>query len=257
MHIFITGTSTGIGHAIALEFDQNLGGVLNFSLVSRKKNLLDGLAARLTNKSSVYPADLSDDKSAADTLKKAIEENGPVDILINNAGVQNINHFTAINDEEAQKLFRLNYTTPARLMRQVLPKMAERNSGAIINIASLGAITPTPFMAEYCASKAALGALTTALQGEYKDTAIHFLGVYPGPVKTAMADLANDRYEGNTAQNIPYGTPEGLAREILKAYKNQTKKIVYPAFYQVADFFPGLSTWVTAQLAPEPKEDSL
>lgn len=253
MHIFLTGASTGIGNAIARELDSHYKGEAIFSLVSRKKDLLDALAQTLKSKSAVFAADLTEPTTAVATLESAIKENGPVDILINNAGVQNINHFTAIKNDDGDRLMRLNYTTPTHLMRAVLPMMIERDRGTIVNIASLGGITPTPYMAEYCASKAALGAVTQALQGEYKDTQLHFLGVYPGPVQTPMAELANERYEGKTAQNIPYGTAEGLAKEIRVALEKRRSKVIYPALYQAASMFPSFATWVTAQLAPKPR----
>lgn len=253
MHIFLTGASTGIGNAIAVELDNHFKGEAFFSLVSRKKELLDGVAKTLKGKSAVYAADLSEPVVAEMTLERAIKENGPVDILINNAGMQNIDHFTSIKNDDADKLFKLNYTTPTRLMRKVLPSMAERNSGTIINIASLGGITPTPYMAEYCASKAALASLAVGLSGEYKDTRIHFLTVYPGPVETAMADYAGGRYEKDAMKRVPFGTTDGLAKEIRIALEKKKHKVVYPAIYKTAEMFRDFSIWVTAQMAPKPK----
>lgn len=253
MHIFLTGASTGIGNAIARELDKHYAGSAVFSLVSRKKDLLDQLAKMLSGKSEVYAADLSDPAIAEETLARAVNDNGPVDILINNAGMQHVDHFTGIANADAEQMLALNYTTPVRLMRKTLPAMAERNAGVIINIASLGGITPTPYMAEYCATKAALAALAVALSGEYKDTKLHFLTVYPGPVETPMAEKAHDRFSGNAAQNVPYGTPEGLATEIRKALEKKQAKVIYPALYQAADTFRDFAIWVTAKLAPKPK----
>lgn len=253
MHIFLTGASTGIGNAIARELDAHYKGEAVFSLVSRKKDLLDELAKTLKGRSQVYAADLSEPSVAEMTLDRATKDLGPVDILINNAGMQHIDHYTAIKNEDAEQMLKLNYTTPVRLMRKTLPGMAERNTGSIVNIASLGGITPTPYMSEYCATKAALGALTVALAGEYKDSKIHFLGVYPGPVETPMAEKAHGRFSGNAAQNVPYGTPEGLAKEIVKALDKKKGKLIYPAVYQTADMFRDFAIWVTSQLAPKPK----
>lgn len=253
MHIFLTGASTGIGNAIAREFDTHFKGEAFFSLVSRKQDLLDALAKDLKSKSSVYAADLSEPTIAEMTLERAVKEHGPIDILINNAGMQNIERFESIKNEDADKLLKLNYTTPSRLMRRVLPEMLKRNTGAIINIASLGGITPTPFMAEYCASKAALSSLAVALAGEYKDTALQFLTVYPGPVETPMAEYAGDRFEKDAMKNIPFGTPAGLAREIRIAYEKRRGKVIYPGVYKTAEVFRDLSIWVTAQMAPKPR----
>ncbi len=253
MHIFLTGASTGIGNAIARELDTHFKGEAFFSLASRKKELLGDLAKTLKSKSAVYAADLSEPAVAEMTLERAVKENGPIDILINNAGMQNIDHFTSIKNEDAEKLLKLNYTTPARLMRKVLPSMAERNSGTIINIASLGGITPTPYMAEYCASKAALASLAIALSGEYKDTKLHFLTVYPGPVETPMSNYAGDRYEKDAMSRVPFGTAAGLAKEIRIAMEKRNHKVVYPAVYKTAEMFRDFSIWVTAQMAPKPR----
>jgi len=253
MHIFLTGASTGIGNAIAREFDAHFKGEATFSLVSRKQNLLEALAKELKSQSAVYAADLSEPSVAEMILDRAVKENGPIDILINNAGMQNIDRFEAIKNEDADKLFKLNYTTPTRLMRRVLPEMLKRSSGAIINIASLGGITPTPFMSEYCASKAALASLAVALAGEYKDTPLQFLTVYPGPVETPMAEYAGDRFEKDAMKNIPFGTPEGLAKEIRIAYEKRRGKVIYPGVYKTAEMFRDFSIWVTAQMAPKPR----
>jgi len=253
MHIFLTGASTGIGNAIAHELDSHFKGEAIFSLVSRKKELLEKVAQTLKSKSAVYAADLSEPSVAEMTLERAVKDHGPIDILINNAGMQNIDHFTSIKNEDADKLLKLNYTTPARLMRKVLPAMVERNAGNIINIASVGGITPTPYMAEYCASKAALASLALGLSGEYKDTNIHFLTVYPGPIETPMSEYAGDRYEKDAMSKVPFGTADGLAKEIRIALTKKKHKVVYPAIYQTAEIFRDFSIWVTAKMAPKPR----
>jgi len=253
MHIFLTGASTGIGNAIARELDNHYKGEAFFSLVSRNKELLDKLASQLKGKSAVYAADLSEPAVAEMTLDRAVKEHGPIDILVNNAGMQNIDHFTSIKNEDADRLLKLNYSTPARLMRRVLPSMVERNSGVIVNTASVGGITPTPFMAEYCASKAALASLAIGLSGEYKDTKLHFLTVYPGPVETPMSDYAGGRYEKDAMSKVPFGTADGLAKEIRIAIEKRKHKVIYPAVYRTAEMFRDFSIWVTAQMAPKPR----
>jgi short-subunit dehydrogenase len=253
MHIFLTGASTGIGNAIARELDRFYQGAAKFSLVSRNKELLDTLALNLQSPSQVYACDLSQPRHALETLEQATRENGAVDILVNNAGMQIVDYFTSISETDAARAMDLNYTTPAALMRSVLPVMVSRNAGVVVNIASLAAITPTPYMAEYAASKAALAALATALTGEYKDTAVHFLTVYPGPIKTPMAEKAQQKYAGSAAQNVPYGTAEELAAEIRKAIHNKKKKLVYPALYRSAEYFRDFAIWMTAEFAPKPR----
>lgn len=253
MHILLTGASTGIGYALARELDVFYAGAARFTLVSRNKELLETLALNLQSTAKVFACDLAQPQKALEILAQATQQNGPVDILINNAGMQFVDHFTSISEADAARAMDLNYTTPTALMRGVLPAMQQRNTGVIVNVASLAAITPTPYMAEYAASKAALAALSTALSSEYKDTAIQFLTVYPGPVKTAMAARAHERFAGGAALHVPYGTADGLAVEIRRAIQSKKRKLVYPAVYRAAEYFRDVSIWLTAEFAPKPK----
>lgn len=253
MHIFLTGASTGIGNALARALDHAYRGQARFSLVARNRELLEQLAQNLHSPSAVYPCDLSDTEKALATLKQAVSDQGPVELLVNNAGMQLVDRFTAISEHDAARAMALNYMTPAALMRAVLPPMAERNSGAIVNIASVAAITPMPYMAEYAASKAALATLAVALAGEYKNTALHFLTVYPGPIKTPMAERAQQKYTGSAAQLLPYGSAEDLAAEICRALQSRKKKLVYPAIYGSAEYFRDLATWMAAEFTPAPE----
>lgn len=253
MHIFLTGASTGIGNALARALGANYRGQARFSLVSRNQTLLEKLASELDSPSTVYACDLSDTERALATLSQAVRDNGPVELLVNNAGMQLVDRFTAIAEHDAARAMALNYMTPAALMRAVLPNMAARNSGAVVNIASVAAFTPMPYMAEYAASKAALAALSVALAGEYKNTAVHFLTVYPGPIKTPMAERAQQKYTGKAAQLVPYGSADGLAKEICTALQKRKSKLIYPAVYSSTEYFRDLATWLAAEFTPAPE----
>jgi short-subunit dehydrogenase len=131
--------------------------------------------------------------------------------------------------------------------------MLERKAGCLVNVASLAALAPTPYMIAYNASKSGLAAASEALRHELRGTGVHVLTVYPGPVHTPMADASYARYTergGAQANLLPTGTPEALARRIVGAVERRRARLVYPSIYQLAAWFPGTARWVAGRLAP-------
>lgn len=252
MHVAITGASSGIGEAIARAFAR-VGAEL--TLVARRKERLDALAAEVGVRCHVVAADLSDPKKAADWIAPAIAALGPIDVLVNNAGIQIVAKTHTVDPDRADQLLRLNVLTPLRLARAVLPAMIERGSGTIVDIASLAAIAPTPYMYWYNASKGALAAASESLRGELRGTGVHVLTVYPGPIKTAMADQAMDAYGEEHAgkiRNMPTGTTERLAQLIRRGVDKRHHRIIYPRVYAVARWFPGTTRWIMDRFSPAP-----
>lgn len=249
MHAVITGASSGIGEAIAKEFAKQGYSV---TLVARRKDLLETLANSLNVETNIVAADLTDLKNCTNWIDDAIQKLGSVDVLINNAGMQYIDVTTNISDEQAEKLMTLNLLAPMRLINFVLPKMQQKKFGAIVNISSLSAINPTPYMYHYSASKAAIGAASETLHAELKGSSVHVVTVYPGPIASPMEKAARERLKSSIANNLPTGTPEKLAELIFKAVKNKTKRIIYPSVYSMARSFTPLSQWFTSKFTPKP-----
>ena len=178
MHVAITGASSGIGEALAREFS-NAGA--SISLIARRKDLLDQIAASLTTPHFVKSVDLIDYENAASWIPEAENQLGPIDILINNAGMQVVAPAEETPATQGEDVLKLNLLTPLRLTRTVLPPMIARGSGTIVDIASLAAIAPTPGMHHYNAAKGGIAAASEALRGELRGTGVHIVTVYPGP----------------------------------------------------------------------------
>jgi short-subunit dehydrogenase len=251
MHVAVTGASAGIGEAIAREFG---AAGAKLSLVARRKERLDAIARDVAQPTRVFQRDLSDVEAATDWLAEAEAALGPIDVLVNNAGVQIIEPAHTIDPARGEHLLRVDLHTPLRLTRAVLPAMIARGSGCIVDVASMAALAPMPGMLYYNAAKAALGAASEALRGELRGTGVHVVTVYPGPVDTDMGQRGYDRYEPTLAARLsPVGNTAELARMVRRAVERRRARIIYPRAYAVARWFPNLSRWFTLRFAPKMK----
>lgn len=248
MHIAITGASSGIGAALAREY----GAAGNkLSLVARRTDLLAALADEVAADAHVYAADLCSLATACDWIADAESASGPIEILINNAGMQYVEPFFAISSERAERLYNLNLLAPLRLIRAVAPGMVERGSGAIVNVASVAAITFASGMADYSASKAGLAAASESLNEELAGKGVHVLTVYPGPVHTAMEAAARAKFAGNrAAEGLPTGTTDEIASLIAAFVQKRRPRLVYPRIYGVTRHARDISQWVTRTFGP-------
>ena len=248
MHIAITGASSGIGEALAREFG---GADHKLTLVARRLELLEALAADVQAPCGVHKADLTDLATCCDWIEAAEQQHGPIDVLINNAGMQYVEPTLGISNERAERLYTLNVLAPMRLIRAVAPGMVERGGGHIVNVTSIAGITFAPGMADYSASKAALAAASETMHTELKDKGVHVFTVYPGPVSTPLEQAARDKYEaGATVDALPTGKPDELARKIRKGIASRQQRIVYPAVYGVTRHMRDISQWFTDTFSP-------
>lgn len=248
MHVVVTGASAGIGEAIARAFAAK-GAKL--TLVARRRDRLDELARELGVETSVHGVDLTDPQRAADFIEPAEKALGPIDVLVNNAGVQLIAPTPGFDVEAGERMLRLNVHTPLRLTVALLPKMIARGKGCIVDVASMAGLTPMPGMYYYNATKGALGNASEGLRGELRGTGVHVVTVYPGPVDTDMGRRGYERYEPTLATRLsPLGRADELGRLVVRAVERRRPRVVYPRMYGVALWFPRLSRWFTARFSP-------
>ena len=248
MHVAVTGASAGIGEAIVREYAARGAKV---TLIARRKDRLDAITKDVGGETFSVVADLADVERACDWLALAEEALGPIDVLVNNAGVQNIEPTDTADVVSGEALLRLNVLTPLRLTRAVLPGMIARGTGTIVDLASMAALTPMPGMFYYNAAKGALGNASEGLRGELRGTGVHVMTVYPGPVDTDMGQRGFARYEKSLATKLsPVGNAAELARMIRRGVESRRARIIYPRSYGIVRWFPYLSRWFTARFSP-------
>ncbi len=248
MHALVTGASSGIGEALARELKKR-GYAL--SLLARRRDRLETLAKELGDEVTVLASDLSDPKAAEAGLEAAVAARGPVDVLVNNAGVQIVAPAAETDPDLGEELLDLNVATPLRLIRRALPGMLERGRGTLVNIASMAALSPVPGMLYYNASKGGLANASEALRGELRGTGVNVLTVYPGPVHTDMGTKGIAKYEATAASSLaPWGTSEELAHLVGRAIELGRARVIYPRSYAVSLWFPNVSRWFSLRFAP-------
>lgn len=191
MTTLITGASAGLGEgfarAIAAQGDDLI-------LTARRSDRLEALAADLRAKHNVtvhvFAADLAD-HTAPDHLAADIAAAGlTVDTLINNAGFGTRGAFAEAALDTQVGQIDVNCRALVALTHAVLPGMVERKSGAILNIASVAAFQPGPWMAVYYATKAFVLSFSEALHEEVKASGVRVTALCPGPTRTEFADVA-------------------------------------------------------------------
>ncbi len=244
MHVVITGASSGIGAALAREFGRDASTTL--TLIARRKAPMEELANEVAAKTHVVVHDLSDSDRATAWIAEVEESGGPVDVMINNAGVENTGWVHEADPEASVGLLRTNVVSPMLIARALLPAMIARRSGTIVNVASVAAFAAMPLQAWYGASKSALATFSEVLRAEVRRHGVHVVTVYPGPIKTPMSDAAFAVYGGRKGLPglLPEGSPARLARLVRRAVERKHARVVYPAFYEVSRFFPWVARWL-------------
>jgi len=166
----ITGSSTGLGLAMAKEFAASGGSV---ALLARKADALAAAkaevakaAGKTNSKIEAYSCDVSKAAPIADTFKKVVADFGKVDIVVNNAGISHAKPFDTVTDEDWQGDLDLKLFAAIRLCRLALPGMRERKWGRIVNVLNIGAKAPGADSTPTSVSRAAGLALTKALSKE-------------------------------------------------------------------------------------------
>jgi short-subunit dehydrogenase len=132
--------------------------------------------------------------------------------------------------------------------------MIARGEGAIVDVASMAGIAPTPFMSGYSASKSGLAGGSESMRGELRGTGVHVVTVYPGPVETNMARAGYDALESTFgARATPVGTTEVLARLIRRAIEKKKPRVIYPRVYALSRYFPNTTRFVLDHFSPRPR----
>ncbi|OJW29531.1 MAG: 3-oxoacyl-[acyl-carrier-protein] reductase [Rhodospirillales bacterium 69-11] len=198
----VTGASGGIGAAIARALHAQGATVV---LSGTRRDALDALAAELGERAHVCPANLGE-PDAADALVAAAEAAaGPLQILVNNAGLTRDGLALRMRDEDWATVLDVDLGAPFRLARASLRGMLRRRAGRIINISSIVGATGNPGQANYAAAKAGLVGMSKALAQEVASRGITVNVVAPGFIVTPMTDALSDAQKTRLSEAIPLG----------------------------------------------------
>ena len=179
--VMITGASRGIGRSLAAAFARAGASV---ALVARDGAALEEVARPLGG--TTHPADLLDPEQLGRLVHRVEDEAGPVDVLVNNAGVLHPGPMWELSAEQLAAQLQLNLAVPMELCRQVIPRMLRRGGGHLVDMASLAAIAAVPGMTAYAASKAGLAHGAAALRDELRGLPVGVTTVLVGGVPTDM-----------------------------------------------------------------------
>jgi NADP-dependent 3-hydroxy acid dehydrogenase YdfG len=208
----ITGASSGIGKATALAFAK---AGFDVALVSRSESKLEAVAEAASKtgvKAKAYALDLADIEQVREKISAIADSFGPIDVLVNNAGMAYTGEIMSTPLSDWQQVIDLNLTSAFQCIQGILPSMRDRGSGIIINVASIAGQQPFPGWGAYNVSKAALIALSKTLSAEERAKGIRVVTISPGAVNTPLWDTETVQVELNRSAML---TPEIVAQSIL------------------------------------------
>lgn len=228
--VVITGASRGIGRSLAEAFAA-AGAVV--ALVARDAAALEALASELGG--SAHPADLLEPRELHPLLDRVEAEAGPIDALVNNAGLAFEGTLWDSTADQVDRQVRLNLTVPLELCRQAVPRLLERGGGHLVNVASLAALASVPGMTTYAATKAGIAHGTAALRDELRGLPVGVTTVMVGGVPTDMLATGESYPPFHEAferlrriQLVPDTAPEVLAEAVVRGVRRGTHTVFLP-----------------------------
>lgn len=240
----VTGASSGIGRATALEFARQGSRV---AAIARRTERLAGLAeAARPYPGEIYP--ITADVTCADDMQRAVSETvsrwGRLDVLVANAGIGHRGPLVDAAWDDLKTVLRTNIDGVLHSIRAAVPAMrAGGQGGHIILIASISSVAPAPFAAVYGASKSFVSGLGRALRHELRDDGIWVTTFLVGQTHSEFAQARLGR-PGRVASRLPTMQAETVARRLVWASTRRKRVVVLRlidrAFILAAALFPGL-----------------
>lgn len=204
----VTGASKGLGEAMARGLAE-FGATVVVS--SRNQEAVNKVAATFQAdgfEAMAIAANIGNSEDIHRLIKKTVETCGGIDIIINNAATNPVFGPIQETDERAfDKIMAVNLKGPFELCKKAYPVLKERGGGAIINISSIGGITPEQFIGVYSVSKAAINNMTQAMAQDWGKDNIRVNAICPGLIKTRFSEAlwSNDAILKRFLKNIPLG----------------------------------------------------
>jgi len=211
-HVAITGAGSGIGAAIARRF---AAAGAHVTLMGRNRDKLDETARSLASP-GIQTVDVADERSVTDAFHAAAEGQGPVTVLVNNAGIAPSGAFAKMSLDDWRQVLDINLTGAFLCSRAVLPGMLAAGRGRIVNIASTAGLKGYPYVTAYVASKHGLVGLTRALALELAKSPITVNSICPGYTETDIVGRSvqtimekTGRSENEALKQLVKANPQG------------------------------------------------
>ncbi len=216
--VAVTGGGRGIGRATAVRFAAR-GAVVHIGDLDLE--VAEQAAEEIGGRCSARRLDVADRESFSDFL----ETSGPLDVLVNNAGIMPISRFLEEGDQIAHAQFDVNVFGPMLGMKLALPGMIERGHGHVVNVASYAGKFAIPGLATYCASKAALIALNEVVALELVGTGVTVSAVLPSAVRTELSSGVPFPFERQAKVS-----PEAVAKAIVGSLDGRPLEVAVPGW---------------------------
>lgn len=259
MIVWITGASSGIGEACALEYALKGASLI---LTSRSEDKLASVARRCLEKGAsnvtILPYDLEDPSGIEILSDNAWSTFGKIDVLFCNAGVSQRTTVEETSMETVRKLMEINYFAPVEMTKAILPRMVAAGGGAIAVTSSIAGYFGFPLRCAYSSSKHAVYGFFETLRAEYHDKGISVTLVCPGRVRTDISINSigkNGEKYGKMDPGQAGGiSPSKAAKKIVKAISRGRREVLVGgkelAMVYVKRFFPGLCAWIGRSIKP-------
>lgn len=226
--VVITGASAGIGRALAFEFAHR---GYNLGVTARRRTVLEDLRARILEspkcadlRIELASFDVGDEEATSAELRRLFAALGGVDIVVANAGVNDLTHVGKGDLSKESRLIRTNVIGAIATVDAAVEHFLVRGSGHVVGISSLASLQPMREQAAYCASKAAFSMYLSSARHELKTSNIVVTDILPGFVKT-------DIVEGVDIATLPFAVSvEQAAREIATLVEKRVKRGIVPWF---------------------------
>ena len=216
--VIVTGGSRGIGAAIVKELAlKKYNVVLNYNKSEKEAEKIKEELKENDINIEIFKADVSDKKQAKELIEFTLNKFKNIDVLINNAGIDQIKPFMEITENDWNTMFKINLNSVFNCTQEALKNMVHNKKGCIINISSIWGITGASCEVHYSASKAAIDGMTKALAKELGPSNIRVNSIAPGLVNTEMNKELSKEDLAELKKEIPLGRiaqPEEIAKSV-------------------------------------------
>jgi short-subunit dehydrogenase len=240
--VLITGASSGIGRALALQIAHRARAI---ALVARRKDRLEELKSELLTRNpslrvAVSAADITKPEAREAMIAAVEAEVGPVDVLVNNAGFGDLGVFDRADWEKNERMIALNVTALTHLTHRVVRGMVARGRGGILNVSSGWGLTFGPGLSVYIGTKHFVTGFTEGLRLDLAGTGVRVTQVCPGPVATEFNDTVGN-FTGMSPPGLVEISAERCARAAIRGL-DRGRALVVPGLLIRLILFLGTKT---------------